>query len=55
MAIGGLASDPMACGPRKLRGRKSNLSKAQLQAVVDIAYGKQLSIPRVLRAEPTPT
>lgn len=55
MAIGGLASNPMACGTRKLRGRKSNLSKAQLQAVVDIAYGKQLSIPRVLRAEPPPT
>ena len=53
-AVGGIALDPVVIGPRKLRGRKSLLSKAQFKAVIDIADGKQKTFPGVLRAEPPP-
>lgn len=35
---------------RKARGRKSNLSKAQVKAKFDVADGKQMSIHGALRA-----
>ena len=54
LAVGGLASNPVVIGARKLRGRKSNLSKAQSKTVVDIADGKQMSLTGVLRAERPP-
>ena len=54
LVVGGLASDPAAHGPRKMRGRKSNLSKAQLKVVVDIADERQMSLTGVLRAERPP-
>ena len=55
LVIGGLASDPVSIGPRKLRGRKSYLSKAQLKAKLDIADGKQRSLSGVLRAAQPPS
>ena len=54
-AVGGLASNSVDFGIRKARGRKSNLSLTQSKAVVDIADGKQLTLPRVLRAERPPS
>ena len=51
-AVGGIALDPLVIGPRKLRGRKYELSKAQFKAVIDIADGKQKTFPGVLRVEP---
>lgn len=39
---------------RGKRGRKSDLSKAKLKAQLDVADGKQFSIPGVLRAVQTP-
>ena len=33
-----------------MRGRKSDLSKAQVRAKMDVADGKQMSISGVLRA-----
>ena len=47
--VGGLSSDPNPFGPRKARGRNSELSKAQLKAKIDIADGKQKSLFGVLR------
>lgn len=38
--VGGLDVDMVSTEPRKTRGRKSNLTKAQLKAVIDIAGGK---------------
>jgi len=52
--VGGLELDVGSIGPRKLRGRKSNLSKAQFKAIIDIAGGKQMSFPGVLRAKKSP-
>ena len=53
-AIGGLESSDVPVGPRKLRGRKSNLSKAQVKAKLDISDGKQWSLSRVLRSAQSP-
>ena len=53
-AVGGLASNSIEIGTRKPRGRKSNLSLAQSKAVVNIANGKKMTLPRVLRAERPP-
>ena len=44
--LGNLADSP---SKPKLRGRKYNLSKAQLKAKLDIADGKQISLTGVLR------
>ena len=54
-AIGGLESNHVPFGPRKLRGRKSNLSKAQLKHKIDIADGKHRSLSGVLRAVQPPS
>ena len=54
LVVGGLASNPIVIGARKMRGRKSNLSIAQSKVVVDIADGKQMSLTGVLRAERPP-
>jgi len=35
---------------KKSRGRKSYLSKAQVKAKFDVADGKQMSTPEVLKA-----
>ena len=51
LVVGGLALNPVVIGARKIRGRKSNLSKAQSKFVVDIDDGKQMSLTGVLRAE----
>jgi len=54
LVAGGLATDEVSIGPKKLRGRKSDLSKAKMKAIIDIAGGKQLSLPEVLRAKQSP-
>lgn len=54
LIVGGLELDMVSVGLRKLRGRKTNLSKAQLKAIIDIVGGKQMSLPRVLRAKQSP-
>ena len=38
-AIGGLEANPISVGPRKMGGRKSNLSKAQVREKIDIVDG----------------
>jgi len=48
--VGGLAPSSSQVFIRKARGRKSNLSKAQVKAKFDVADGKQMSIPGALRA-----
>lgn len=48
---GGLGPSSSQAFKRKARGRKSNLSKAQVKAKYDVADGKQMSIPGALRAE----
>lgn len=48
--IGGLGMDVPQISMNKSRGRKYFLSKAQVKAKFDVADGKQLSFPRVLRA-----
>lgn len=54
IALGGLEQDLVPIGPRKLRGRKSNVSDAQHKAIMDIIDGKQKSMTRVLRATKLP-
>lgn len=49
-SIGGLGLTSPQTFKRKARGRKSNLSKAQVKANFDVADGKQMSIPGALRA-----
>ena len=46
--------DEVSIGPKKLRGRKSDLSKAKLKAIIDIAGGKKLSLPGVIREKQSP-
>jgi len=53
-ACSGLGLYPSQGPQRGKRGRKSNLSKAKLKAKIDVADGKQFSIPGVLRAVQTP-
>ena len=52
--IGGLESNPILVGPRKMQGTKSNLSKAQVKEKIDIVDGKQLSLSGVLRVAQAP-
>lgn len=54
-APGGLEQDIVPIGPRKSRGRKSNLSKAKQKAIIDIVDGKQKSLTGVLRAAKPPS
>ena len=54
IVVGGLELDSVSVGSRKLRGGKSNLSKAQLKAFIDIADGNKQSLSGVLRAYQTP-
>lgn len=52
--VGGLGKT-LSCSTAKIkRGRKSDLLKAKLKAKLDVADGKQQSIPGVLRAVQTP-
>lgn len=53
-ACSGLGHYPSLGPQRGKRGRKSDLSKAKLKAKIDVADGKQFSIPGVLRAVQTP-
>jgi len=53
-SVGGLGTVSSRSFKKKVRGRKSNLSKAQVKAKFDMADGKQLSIPGALRAAVTP-
>lgn len=54
-ALGGLEQDLVPIGPRKSRGRKSNILKAQHKEIMDIIDGKQKSLTGVLReAKPPP-
>lgn len=52
--VGGLNLLYDTVGPPKTWGRKSNLSKAQLKAKLDIADGKQISLKGSLGAVMTP-
>ena len=52
--VGGIGLTPPPSLKRKIRGRKSNLSKAQVKAKFDVADGKQMSITGALRAAITP-
>ena len=54
-AIGGLELNHVPVGPRNLRGRKSNLSKAKIKSKLDIVDGKRRSPSRVLRAMQSPS
>lgn len=47
--VGGLGMDLTLSSMQKPRGRKSNLSKAQVKAKFDMVDGKKMSIPGVLR------
>jgi len=47
---GGLGLIPPQNSYKNKRGRKSDMSKAKLKAKLDVADGKQYSIPGVLRA-----
>jgi len=51
---GGLGSIPGISGRGKGRGRKSDLSKAQLRASLDIAAGRQSTLDWALRAQKSP-
>jgi len=53
-SVGGLCPESSKSISKKGRGRKSLLSKAQAKAKFDVADGKQMSIPGVLRAAKTP-
>ena len=55
IAPGGLEQDLVPIGPRKSRGRKSNMSKARQKAIFDIVDGKQKSLTGVLRAAKPPS
>lgn len=48
--VGGLGQSSSQNSTKNKRGRHSHLSKAQLKAKLDVADGKQYSIPGVLRA-----
>lgn len=48
--MGGLSTSSSQALVKNKRGRHSHLSKAQLKAKLDVADGKQYSIPGVLRA-----
>lgn len=52
-AFSGLDQIPSQGMPRGKRGRKSDISKEKLKAKIDVAHGKQYSIPGVLRAVQT--
>lgn len=54
VSVGGIGSLPSHSQSRKKRGRKSNLSMAQLKAKFDVADGKQQSITVALRAAQAP-
>lgn len=48
--VGGLGQSTSQGSAKNKRGRQSHLSKAKLKAKLDVADGKQYSIPGVLRA-----
>ena len=52
---GGREQDLVPIGPRKTRGRKSNMSKAKQKAIIDIVDGKHKSLTGVLRAAKPPS